>query len=623
MLNVTRVKARNTKLDALGAGFIALVMIASLFALAPHAEAHKKKNKAAPEDELSKSFKGKLPITELSEDAAILHALNRLGYGPRPRDVERVREMGLEKWIDQQLNPDSIDDSALNERLAEFHTLKMSPEQLVDTYPPPNQAAKAEGVTKQEFKDEMKDKRQEAMAQMQDSGQTDPAQLQLAKMQGPQRIVAELSMAKIDRATYSERQLEAVMEDFWFNHFNVYAGKGADRWMLTEYERDAIRPHVMGKFQDLLLATAKSPAMLFFLDNWLSADPDAVKQQQEEQAMRRRRQVFYGAAFPPFGFPGPPRAPAGQPRPGAKQEERGLNENYGREVMELHTLGVDGGYTQDDVIEMAKALTGWTIRTPRRDPEFMFDDRVHTEGKKMVLGHTLNYGGEKDGEEALKMLATQPATAKFISTEIARHFVSDTPSPALVDRMAQSFLSSDGDIRIVLRTMIYSPEFWSREAYQSKVKTPYELVASAARALNVNVSVPINLVQWVQRMGEPLYMCEPPTGYSDKAETWVNAGALLNRLNFAMALSNGKMPGTSVDVEALFGQDAGNDPEMALTRALQVFLDGQESSETKDTLEQRLSDPLITRARLDDPVKHVNENLIAGLVLGAPEFQRR
>lgn len=601
-----------------------IAMAVSLIVPVPHAEAGKKKNNSTQVDDLSKTFKGKLPITELSEDEAILHALNRLGYGPRPGDIERVREMGLEKWIDQQLDPESIDDSALDERLSEFRTLKMSSAQLLENYPAPQQTAKAEGITKEEAKDELKEKRQDAVAQMRAAGQTDAAQLQLARMQGPQRIVAELSMAKVDRAIYSERQLEAVMEDFWFNHFNVYAGKGPERWMLTEYERDAIRPHTMGKFQELLLATAKSPAMLFFLDNWLSADPDAARRNQEEMAMRRRQQaIFMGGGFPPFGFPGPPRVPAGQPRSGAKQEERGLNENYGREVMELHTVGVDGGYTQRDVTEMAKVMTGWTIRTPRRDPEFMFDDRVHTEGKKIVLGHTFNYGGEKDGEEALKMLANQPSTAKFISTELARHFVSDDPPQALVDRMAKNFLSSGGDIRTVLRTMIYSPEFWSREAYRAKVKTPFELVASTARALNVEVGVPIALVQWIQRMGEPLYMCEPPTGYPDKAETWVNAGALLNRLNFAMALSNGKMPGTSVDVAGLFGEDAGADAEMALSRALQALLDDQESLATKDTLEQHLTDPLILQARLDDPVKHVNENLIAGLVLGTPEFQRR
>ena len=282
----------------------------------------------------------------------------------------------------------------------------------------------------------------------------DKAQQQLAKIQGPNRIVAELSMAKLDRAIYSNRQLEAVMEDFWFNHFNVFANKGDDKWLLTSYVRDTIRPHTMGKFDDLLLATAKSPAMLFFLDNYLSADPAAFARNQQMKAMRQaplsgrlRRRLD----ATPGTFPGPVSQScsesAASPNAAAavaakNKKEGGLNENYGREVMELHTIGVDGGYTQQDVIEMAECLTGWTIHEPRKDPQFFFDENIHAEGKKVVMGRTFNYGGEKDGEEALKMLATSPKTANFISTELARHFVSDNPPPALVDRMAQSFEST-------------------------------------------------------------------------------------------------------------------------------------------------------------------------------------
>jgi uncharacterized protein (DUF1800 family) len=575
-------------------------------------------------EKLSKAFKGKLPITELTEDEAVLHALNRLGYGPRPGDLENVRRMGLDKWIERQLHPDSIDDAPLDQRLAAYPTLAMTSQELLEKYPPENQAAKKQGLTKDEYKDQMDEKRRAAVAQVKLTD-ADRAQIELAKIQGPRRIVTELSMGKLDRAVYSERQLEAVMEDFWFNHFNVFENKGADRWMLTAYVRDSIRPHTMGKFQDLLLATAKSPAMLFFLDNWLSADPLASKQYQQEMAARRRRYqgIFMGGSYPPGTFPGNtmPGAGAGGAKP--KKQERGINENYGREVMELHTLGVDGGYTQQDVIAMAKCLTGWTVKEPRKDPRFFFDDRIHTNGKKVVLGRTFNYGGMKDGEEALKMLANEPATAHFISTEIARHFVSDNPPAALVDRMAQTFASSHGEIHEVLKTMIYSPEFWSRETYRAKVKTPFELAASTARALNSEVSVPVQLVQWVGRMGEPLFQCQPPTGYSDKAETWVNTGSLLNRLNFAMTLAGGKMIGTSVDMESLLGKDATGDPEMALARALDVFLDSQVAPATHEVLEQRLNDPQIVQAKLDDPVKHVNEGMIAGLVLGAPEFQRR
>ena len=467
------------------------------------------------------------------------------------------------------------------------------------------------------------------MAQTMDAGDdnSDRAQQQLAKMQGPNRIIAELSMAKIDRAVYSQRQLEAVMEDFWFNHFNVFANKGADKWMLTAYVRDTIRPHTMGKFQDLLVATAKSPAMLFFLDNWQSVDPVAFKDHQQEIAMRRARyQGIFGGGLPPSPgtFPDPnSRFPQAQGTARPKQQDRGLNENYGREVMELHTVGVDAGYTQQDVIEMARCLTGWTVREPRRDPDFVFRPEFHAEGKKVVMGHTFNYGGEKDGEEALKMLANDPHTAKFISTELARHFVSDNPPPALVDRMTKEYESSGGDIRSVMKTMIYSPEFWSKQTYRAKVKTPFELVASTARALNADVTISLPLAQWVGRMGEPLFLCQPPTGYSDKAETWVNTGALLNRLNFALAFSSGRLAGTNVDLGAMFGPDASKDPEMALTRSLDLFLGGQIEPPTRQTLESRLNDPQILQARLDDPVKQVNEGLLSGLVLGTPEFQRR
>jgi uncharacterized protein (DUF1800 family) len=583
---------------------------------------------------LDKKFKGKLPITELSKDEAILHAMNRLAYGPRPGDVEQVRQMGLEKWIEQQLHPETINDADLDQRLQRYPSLAMSSKRLLAEFPRPDQNAKQQGLTKEQAKDQyeqqLKAKQQEAESQIIVTGNDnlDKAQQQLAKLQGPNRIIAELSMAKVDRAVYSNRQLQAVMEDFWLNHFNVFANKGDDKWFLTSYERDTIRPHSMGKFQDLLLATAKSPAMLFFLDNYLSADPAAVARQQAQKNLRRARYqgAFASGSMPtPGTFPGPatsgPPAASGVAAP--KKPDRGLNENYGREVMELHTVGVDAGYTQQDVIQMAECLTGWTIHEPRKDPEFFFDEKIHGEGKKVVMGRTFNYGGEKDGEEALKMLAGKPATAKFISTELARHFVSDNPPQSLIDRMAKSFTTSNGDIRAVLRSMIYSPEFWSKDAYRAKVKTPFELVTSTARALNSEVTITLPLSQWVGRMGEPLYLCQPPTGYSDKAETWVNTGALLNRLNFALAFAGDKMGGATIDLNNMLGEAAAKDPNAALARSIQVFLDGQISPSTQQTLEARLKDPQILQARLDDPVKQVNEGLIVGLVLGTPEFQRR
>jgi uncharacterized protein (DUF1800 family) len=639
-----RILQAGNRLDAPGAAVIAAALVVGFAMAVPHASASNKDQSsaqstmnsgAAPDHvALDKKFKGKLPITELTEDEAILHAMNRLAYGPRPGDVDQVRQMGLEKWIEQQLHPETINDADLNLRLERYPTLAMSSKRLLEEFPHPDQNAKQQGLTKeqakQQYEDQLKAKQQEAESQIIVTGNDnlDNAQKQLAKLQGPNRIIAELSMAKVDRAVYSNRQLQAVMEDFWFNHFNVFANKGDDKWFLAAYERDTIRPHAMGKFSDLLLATAKSPAMLFFLDNYLSADPAAVARQEALKNFRRARYqgAFAGGSMPtPGTFPGPATSgpPSANGAAAPKKSERGLNENYGREVMELHTIGVDAGYTQQDVIQMAECLTGWTIHEPRKDPQFFFDEKIHGQGKKVVMGRTFNYGGEKDGEEALKMLASKPATAHFISSEIAHHFVSDNPPSALIDRMAKSFTSSNGDIRVVLRTMIYSPEFWSKDAYRSKVKTPFELVASTSRALNAESTISLPLSQWVGRMGEPLYLCQPPTGYSDKAETWVNTGALLNRLNFALAFAGDKMGGATVDLNPILGEEASKDPSAALARSIQIFLDGQITPSTQATLEARLKDPQILQARLDDPVKQVNEGLIVGLVLGTPEFQRR
>jgi uncharacterized protein (DUF1800 family) len=624
-----------------------------------------------------------LPPTDLTEDEAIVHAFNRLGYGPRPGDVQRIKAMGLAKWVDRQLHPESLNDSALEARLARFPTLSMSSEALLQKFPRPAVAAKREGISPQEYRNEQREKLQAARqaAESQQNGdsqeemsseprakesqQNEDAQtsgssqqggnngspqsmapdelaeillpgaknlknqnsvgnppdnplMHFEQMQAPQRVIAELAMAKMDRAVYSEKQLYEQMVDFWFNHFNVFAGKGADRWLLTSYERDAIRPHAMGKFRDLLSATAKSPAMLFYLDNWQSVDPKAWARLQQEQAMRRAYRGRFGGRL------GMPRLPPGQGNPNpAKKQERGLNENYGRELMELHTLGVDAGYSQQDVIEVARCFTGWTIRQPQRDPEFWFNERLHDPNPKVVLGHKINAGGMRDGEEVLDVLARDPHTAHHLSLEIARHFVSDNPPDALVDRMAQTYQSTDGDIRAVLHTMIYSPEFWSRDAYRAKIKTPFELVASAARAVGADSDVPLALVQWTGRIGEPLYQCQPPTGYSDKADAWVNTGALLNRLNYSLALAGNRLPGVRTDVRELLGGDGSRQPRAVLDQAIAVLLSGEASTQTRETLEKQMNDPRVLRASLDDPITQVNEGMIAGLVLGAPEFQRR
>jgi uncharacterized protein (DUF1800 family) len=570
-----------------------------------------------------------LPQTSLTQDQAILHALNRLGYGPRPGDVARVKEIGLAKWIDQQLRPETIDDSQEEARLREgFPTLSMSSGELVEKFPQPRVAARRQGVTPQDIRQQQRQQLPQAQQQTTpaegqagdmsapnspQAGAANPGPpiMNYRQMQTPQRLVAELSMAKMDRAIYSERQLYEQMVDFWFNHFNVFAGKGQDRWLLTSYERDAIRKHAMGKFRDLLEATAQSPAMLFYLDNWQSADPDASDRLQQRPIVRPgNRGPIFAPRFP-------------MPAQNAQRQKRGLNENYGRELMELHTLGVDGGYTQQDVINVARAFTGWTIRTPQRDPEFFFNEQIHDNKEKIVLGQKIDSGGMRDGEKVLDLLARNPNTAHHLSLKLARHFVSDNPPEALVDRMAQTYLKTDGDIREVLRTMVYSPEFWSNESYRAKIKTPFELVASAARAVDADADISATLVQWTGRIGEPLYQYQAPTGYPDKAESWVNTGALLNRLNFSLALAGNRLPGVHVDAATLFGGAQPADSNAALDKAIDVLLGGQVSPETRRTLEAHLSDPQILQASLDDPIREINRGVVAGLVLGAPEFQRR
>ena len=596
-----------------------------------------------------------LPITELSADEAILHALNRLAYGPRPGDVERVEQMGLAKWIDRQLNPGSIDDESLAARLENLPTLRLSTTALIADYPRPKQAGKqppprsladaAAPVIARDAQTGAPDNSTDSMQTMargsNDSGESGDTPSPMKQPSGnaatqgagkrgalsidpnlvprpladdskrPARIVQELAMAKMTRAIYSDRQLQQVMDDFWFNHFNVFAGKGEDRYYLTSYERDVIQPHALGKFQELVAATAKSPAMLFYLDNFLSADPLAAQRLAQQRAMRQRMRGRF------------PRATQNPQAASKKKQGRGLNENYGRELMELHTLGVDGGYTQKDVTEVARAFTGWTIEKPRENPQFKFDERIHDPDPKIVLGKKIHAGGIKDGEQVIDLLAKHPSTAKFVSTKLARRFVSDNPPPQLVARMADTFRKTDGDIREVLHTMTYSPEFWSRDAYRAKIKTPFEFVASTVRALGTDVDITMPLVQWVSRIGEPLYQCQPPTGYSDKAEAWVNAGALLNRLNFSLALAGNKVRGSRTDAAALLGPSSSTDSKQILDRAVQLFLGGQAGPATIETLKKQLDDPQVLHARLDDPAKLADLGVITGLVLGAPEFQRR
>ncbi len=450
---------------------------------------------------------------------------------------------------------------------------------------------------------------------------------QIMAMENPQQVVAtELMQGKILRDAYSERQLQEVMTDFWFNHFNVFIGKGPDRYLVTEYENKVIRPRALGKFKDLLVSTAESPAMLFYLDNWQSVGPNSpVALGEPPQARRaqwppmRRNRRFGGVIFPP-----PQRIPRQRPPQGqqARPQRRGLNENYARELMELHTLGVDGGYTQKDVTEVARVLTGWTIKQPRQGGGFDFNERMHEPGTKVVLGHKIKEKGEKEGLEVLEILAHHPSTARFISRKLAIRFVSDDPPQALVDRMAKAFLKTDGDIRQVLRTMFQSAEFWAPQTYRAKVKTPLEFVVSAIRAGGADVSNAMPLVQALNQMGMPLYGSQPPTGYSMKAETWVNSSALLNRMNFALRLASGRMPGVTLAPEGPMAP-LPSDGQEALAQLERALLSGDVSRQTHETILKQMDDPQVTGRVLDDPARTVNAAVITGLLLGSPEFQKR
>ena len=429
-------------------------------------------------------------------------------------------------------------------------------------------------------------------------------------------VVNELAQAKLLRAIYSQRQLDEVMTDFWINHFNVYVDKGLDHEMLTSYERDVIRPHALGKFEDLLVATAKSPAMLFYLDNWMSVGPNSA------QAL----------GLPQHPGPNARRYPR-QPKQGKRPS--GLNENYGRELLELHTLSVNGGYSQRDVTEVAKVFTGWTIDKPAEGGGFKFEPRMHEPGPKFVLGRHIKPKGEAEGLEVLHRLATSPQTAHFISLKLAERFVSDDPPPALVDRMTKTFLKKKGDIREVLRTLFHSPEFWEDGSYRAKVKTPLEFVASAVRVTGADVDDAMPLTQQLNRMGMPLYGSQPPTGYSMKAETWVSSSALLNRLNFALALTGGKIKGVRLDVAQLAGDNSvPTDSSVAVSTLEANLLVGGVSQQTHDSIAAQIeaAGKNGTQQKPDNKAgprkpregSHAPDaSTIAGLLLGSPEFQRR
>jgi uncharacterized protein (DUF1800 family) len=620
--------------------------------------------------------------TKLTPDRQIVQALNRLTFGARPGDVDEVRKIGVEKWIDQQLHPGQIPENPnLEEKLKPLDSLHMASAEILQEYFQQNQMAMMRMAPMQELltpeqrrkvnngtaeertaailaldpdkrwqvlasvpsnvleglPDDIQEEAKVARQRQQDERQKEqrklhpplqdllsPAETQIAlrgtkeqrealynemdftKRQqvawalqpsaladfpemrrlgviarNPRQIVLQdLRDARVYRALYSNRQLEEVLADFWFNHFNVFESKGEpEQLTLASYENQAIRPHVLGHFKDLLLATARHPAMLYYLDNWSSMAGE----------------VFNVGPFA--------QGPGGNNNFLARQAH-GLNENYGRELMELHTLGVNGGYTQDDVIAVARCFTGWTIKAPNAKPEFVFAAFMHDNGEKTVLGHRIAAnGGEQDGLQVIDILAHHPSTAQFISKKLAQRFVADDPPQALVDRMAKTFLKTDGDIRAVLQTIFTSREFFSEGAWQTKIKSPLEMVVSAVRATGAETSDTFTLAQKIADMGEPLYGKLEPSGFKDGSETWLSTANLMARINFANALAAGQVAGVKVDTARFAGQDPA-----AIAHDL---LNRDPSPETLAAIEKGFGD------KPASPAKTV------GWVISSPDFQRR
>ena len=486
-------------------------------------------------------------VRELPADQQIIQALNRLTFGPRPGDVLKVRAMGLDKWIDQQLHPERINDSQMDQFVSRYSAINQDQNGLL-----------------KEYADQQKARR-EVKAEKAQAAQMDAADSVAMRQQLQQRfnltrqVVTQLQSSRVARAVGSERQLQEVMTDFWENHFNIYAQKGGPEvYYLTDFDENVIRPHALGKFRDLLEAVAKSPAMLFYLDNARSmadstrptlAGPNGNGPGGFRVVPMRRPGL--GGVFGGGVMRMPQQIQQQQQQ--QKRQRAGLNENYGRELMELHTLGVDGGYTQQDVINVARAFTGWTIKPPAQGGGFIFRPQVHDAGEKVVLGHKLAAGrGMEDAEDVLDILARSPATAHFISFKLARRFVSDSPSKALVDHAAQVYLKTDGDIREVLRTIITSPEFFSQQAFHTKVKTPFEVVTSAMRALDAAPDSTPRSAQTIAYLGQPIFGHQAPNGWPETGDAWMNTGAILNRINFGMAAAAGRLPGVDIrDVPAL------------------------------------------------------------------------
>jgi uncharacterized protein (DUF1800 family) len=622
----------------------------------------------------------------LTEDQKIMHVLNRLGFGARPGDIERVKTMGLQKYIDEQLNPASITDSVAESKVKNLEIFNMSTAEVFAKYPNPgallrqleggrrnnqNQAANNQAADGQ-MTDKNRQERQAKLREYYKEYDLRPAN----------QLVPQITANRVLRAVYSEKQLQEVMVDFWQNHFNVYAGKAAVRWYIPSYERDVLRKNALGNFKDLVTGTAQHPAMLFYLDNFQSISPNA---QANNGNGRLQRMLQNGELNPrqrerikeQRGWTDAELDQRINQLKTQSQNKRGINENYARELMELHTLGVDGGYTQADIVEVAKAFTGWTIADPRgyrraaaneikgtenkalnrlqrqagvpddiESGEFYFNERWHESGSKNVLGQKVNEGGMKDGLKVIDILVAHPSTAKFIAKKLAVKFVSDNPSQDLVNRVAKAFQDSKGDIKTTLKAIFSDKEFYAPENYRAKIKTPFELAVSAIRTIGADTNSGPAILAMLNKLGEVPYGYQAPTGYPETAEDWVNAGALLERLNFAVALASNRIPGTKADLKIFEGKDkaaildktiagvlAGdispNTRTMLLKQIEQPLPEVKSPNEVEDDLEMPNMRPqgqggrMNRQARLLAPSGNAEVFKVVSLVLGTPEFQRQ
>ncbi|MEM7482341.1 MAG: DUF1800 domain-containing protein [Acidobacteriota bacterium] len=609
----------------------------------------------------------------LTERQAAAHLLDRFAFGARPGDIDRLVEMGLERWFEQQL-AGTVSETKLPSLLADLESLSLAQGEILERYPNPG------SLLRQRLRDGKMDEDSPDAGEREILRREYRNALREEGLRSQRELVADLYRQKLYRAVYGENQLHEVLTEFWFNHFNVSLADNDVRSFVMTYERDAIRPHVVGEFRDMLEATAKHPAMLLYLDNARSVAPEGAR--TTFSAERYRHRLRGGRRGAGGGRRGAGRLRSGGPAAAMRQDPelaarrpRGLNENYARELLELHTLGVDGGYDQDDVVEVARAFTGWTllpqgrladdrvrqrIAQARRLPpdagfvfegEFLFRADAHDAGSKRVLGQKLPAGrGIEDGLAVLDLLVAHPATARHLAHKVAVRFVADEPPEELVADLAATFGRTEGELAAVMRDLVYHPSFWSPEARQRKIKSPFELAASALRILDAEIEDPRGALQWVVESGHPIYAYQAPTGFPDRAEHWVNTGSLLARMSFGLDLAGGRIPGVQFDLGALLDHREPASAEEALVAYLPLLLPEREGASTLDHLLPVVRDPSFadkvaqaaegSPARggmtmdwveprssssrpLATPSAPDATSYVVGLILGSPEFQRR